>query len=59
MICSICEKSFISKTSLAHHQKTAKFCLKLQGKNNELYSCEYCDKMLSTNNRLLSHYIVC
>ena len=59
MICSICEKSFISKTSLSHHQKTAKFCLKLQGKNNELYPCEYCDKMLSTNNRLLSHYIVC
>ncbi len=51
MNCEFCKNKFVAKTSLIHHQKTAKYCLKLQGKNNTLYTCEYCNKKLSTKNR--------
>ena len=47
-------------SSLNYHQKTAKYCLEIQGKevSNE-YKCEYCDKLFSTKYSFNSHIDVC
>jgi hypothetical protein len=57
--CNFCDKLFISKTNLIHHQKTAKFCLEKQGLNNQSFKCSYCLKILSTNPRLNTHLSIC
>jgi hypothetical protein len=60
MECSFCKKVFGSKTALEHHKKTAKYCLEIQGINSiENFECLYCKKHLSTNERLLTHTIIC
>ncbi len=59
MECIFCKKVLGTKYSLQHHQKTAKYCLSLQGKNNECYRCKYCDKVTTTNHNLKSHYSIC
>jgi hypothetical protein len=59
MDCSFCKNKFVSKTSLNHHQKTAKYCLKLQGNKTIKYLCKSCNKNLSTQHRLLTHYSSC
>jgi hypothetical protein len=43
---------------LKKHQKTAKFCLEIQGCIGTII-CEYCNKNLSSNERLYTHYNVC
>jgi len=58
-ICSFCNKNFVSVFVLINHQKTAKYCLKKQGKNNEEYKCEYCSKILATQLRLNTHITIC
>ena len=57
--CNYCDKIFSSKTTLTHHQKTAKFCLHKQGLNNTDFKCSYCLKILSTYPRLNTHLSVC
>jgi len=59
LLCNFCNKTFISKTILVKHQKTAKYCLEKQGAKNEDYKCEYCSKILSTRLRLNSHIDIC
>ena len=59
MDCKYCNNQFIAKTSLIHHQKTAKYCLELQGQKLKLYVCESCNKDVSTKHRLLTHYQSC
>jgi hypothetical protein len=48
-ICKFCSKEFSSKYVLLNHQKTAKSCLKLQGKNDieSEVECDNCKKILS------------
>jgi hypothetical protein len=58
-LCNFCNKTFVSKVVLINHQKTAKYCLKKQGKNNNEYKCEYCDKILATQLRLNTHINIC
>ena len=42
------------------HQKTTKYCLKLQGKKEELnYKCNYCNKKFTIKQNLLTHYGIC
>jgi len=55
MECEFCKKEFSTKTNLSVHQKNAKFCLKIQGTNNDTYKCEYCEKILTTQQRLNDH----
>ena len=57
--CKHCKNTFVSQTSLKHHQKTAKYCLKLQGRKDKLYICEHCGKDISTKHRLYTHYQTC
>ena len=33
--CEYCKNEFTTKTNMTHHQRTAKYCLKLQGKENK------------------------
>lgn len=45
MECEFCNKSFTTKIVLKTHQKTAKYCLKLQNKKSvEIFQCIYCSK---------------
>uniref|UniRef100_A0A6C0KFK2 C2H2-type domain-containing protein n=1 Tax=viral metagenome TaxID=1070528 RepID=A0A6C0KFK2_9ZZZZ len=60
MDCDFCKKSFSTKGSLAIHQKTAKFCLKLQGKHEEsCFKCENCTKIFTQKTSLSDHIPIC
>ena len=59
MECPYCNTKFSCKTSLKHHQETAKYCLKLQGINTKKFVCECCQKNFSTKYRLENHYRSC
>ena len=59
LLCNFCNTTFVSKVVLNNHQKTAKYCLKKQGINNEEYKCKYCSKILATQPRLNSHIDIC
>jgi hypothetical protein len=61
MECCYCKKIFSNKFTLNTHQKTTKYCLKLQNteieKNN--FECNYCKKILYTNQHLSTHLNIC
>ena len=61
MECNFCNKIFCSKSSLNVHQKTTKYCLKLQGKKDKEneFECEFCNKKFTVNQNLTSHYFIC
>ena len=60
MICEYCKKEFKTSSSLNLHIKTAKYCLKIQGKSiSELqYKCD-CDKIFTTKQHLSNHIDKC
>ena len=50
-LCEYCKNNFTSKAVLTKHQKTAKYCIKIQNENKDtdierifLYDCSFCDK---------------
>ena len=48
MECESCKKVFSTKGNLYTHQKTAKFCLKIQKKDHEIsHKCSYCSKIFT------------
>ena len=59
--CIYCKKDYSTKGSLENHQKTTKFCLKLQ--NNiaeiELFKCSYCKENFTQKANLDRHYERC
>jgi muconolactone delta-isomerase len=60
MICEFCKKEFSSKSALIYHQKTAKYCLEIQGKDLlEDFKCSYCSKKFTTLQNLNDHISVC
>jgi len=60
MECEFCKKTFSTKSNLTSHQKSAKFCLNLQGENNEKkFTCEYCQKTLTQKKSLDVHILSC
>jgi hypothetical protein len=61
MECQYCKKSFQTKSSLTYHQKSAKYCLKIQGKDNHInkFICKICDKSFNQKQHLESHFIKC
>ena len=60
MECEFCKKSLSSSSALKYHQKSAKYCLIIQG-NTETsnFTCEYCDKKFNTKHHLVTHYNSC
>lgn len=59
MDCEFCKKQFSTITNLTFHQKTAKYCLTIQGKTNDQYKCTYCEKCFTTNQQLDKHDKIC
>ena len=60
MICEFCKKEFSSKSALIYHQKTAKYCLEIQGKDLlEDFKCSYCSKKFTTLQNLNDHISIC
>jgi len=61
--CSYCSHDFSTKTSLNSHQKTAKYCLKIQETEGVeikfLFKCEFCSKILSQQIDLDRHQLKC
>jgi hypothetical protein len=55
MDCEFCKKTFSSKPNLVAHQKNAKYCLELQGKSNDHFKCNYCEKVFTCQQRLTEH----
>lgn len=58
-VCQYCENTFLNKHTLSQHQKTAKYCLKLQGKANNVFKCVYCSKKFSTKQNMDVHSYKC
>tara|TARA_B110000114_G_scaffold171508_1_gene197388 strand:- start:438 stop:1283 length:846 start_codon:yes stop_codon:yes gene_type:complete len=65
-VCKYCEKEFTLQGNLLKHQKTTKYCIKIQKEkcesiNNDIksFNCEYCKKEFTTNNNLTRHYKSC
>jgi len=61
MECKFCKNTFSSKTNLNHHQKRAKYCLKLRGiyEQNDEYKCYGCNRMYSGKYELNRHSKTC
>ena len=59
MQCNVCNKEFSTKGSLYTHQKTAKYCLEKQGKNNEEFNCIFCQKKFTLRHVLHDHLQIC
>ena len=59
MNCTFCNKTFSSKSNLVAHIKTAKYCLEMQGKTENIFECEFCKKVLSQKATLLDHTSTC
>lgn len=59
--CEFCHNQFSSKSSLRLHQKTAKFCLQIQGKKSAdiATTCPYCSKELANRSYLPVHITTC
>jgi hypothetical protein len=61
--CSYCSHDFSTKTSLNSHQKTAKYCLKIQEAEGVeikfLFKCNFCSKILSQQIDLDRHQLKC
>ena len=59
-ICLHCHKKFSTKSNLSAHQKTAKYCLEKQGKDdNGNFDCEFCQKKFRVKQTLIDHYHAC
>ena len=60
-VCNYCKKEYSSKGILETHQKTAKFCLRIRNKEEEVLflKCEYCKDIFSRKHHLDRHYESC
>ena len=62
MECEFCSKILKNEITLQNHQKTAKYCLRIQDENivkNKNFICKYCYKKLSENRQLQKHELKC
>ena len=55
MNCDYCKKTFSSKSNLLTHQKTAKYCVELQGLQPTYFECEYCNKKFTSQQNRIEH----
>jgi len=60
MDCKYCNHQLSTKSALKFHQKSARYCLKLQGKNIKgSFICNLCGKDFQTRSHLNNHSNVC
>jgi hypothetical protein len=59
MDCEHCHNKFSTRPNLVHHQKTARYCLKIRNVQNKKYSCTFCNKEYTSNFRLSTHVLKC
>jgi len=60
LTCEYCKKLFSNKYVLKNHQKTTKYCLKLQNKKSEEnYICNNCNSTFSLKAHLKTHMKTC
>ena len=58
--CKYCDSSFKNRCTLYKHQRTAKYCLKLQDViNKKIYLCTFCNKNFSRPDSLKRHKTTC
>ena len=64
--CVYCNSEFNNKCNLNKHQRTSKYCLKIQLEKNpnkiierDTYDCEYCKRQLTSKFSLNSHLKIC
>ena len=57
--CQFCQAILSSSASLKHHQKTARYCLKKQGKKSDKYECKSCESTFTTKRKMLNHQQSC
>ena len=66
--CQYCNKDFAHHKNLLKHQKTAKYCLKIQKELNIInddeikvvsFHCIYCNKHLTSKENLNNHHRIC
>ena len=58
--CQFCNNTFQNISILNHHQKNAKYCLKIQSKEKPVvFQCQFCTKKLSSKQSLDRHSKVC
>jgi hypothetical protein len=59
--CEFCQKEYKTISSLNHHMKTAKFCLKIQNKEIIIkeYKCEFCNYIFKNKRNLQTHITIC
>ena len=63
MECNYCKKTFQTTSSLLHHQRTVKSCLKIQNEQgvslSTRFECSFCNKRITTKNNLDYHINIC
>lgn len=57
--CEFCENKFVTNSNLLAHQRSAKYCLALQGINSGKFSCRKCEKNFCDKRLLKSHEEKC
>ena len=59
MECEFCHHKFNNKSSLKNHQRRAKYCLKLRGKEEYNFECSGCCKKYTSKENLKIHEASC
>ena len=59
MECEYCKHTFKTLSSLNYHKANAKYCLKIQNKENNAFKCDFCPKVLSSKHWLKLHIASC
>ena len=59
MECQFCKNKFTTLKILTTHQKSAKYCIKLQGVKGKYFNCDFCIKKFTQKVDLQRHYTIC
>jgi hypothetical protein len=65
MNCEFCDKAFSTKGNLIKHQKSTKYCIKIQKKSGkeveeiQKYTCSFCDKKFYEKSNFTKHELIC